>query len=111
MESNGKSMTNNFERTLNMTSPIVFGTSGTECQHSFFQAAHQGTLNVYLASFETFDLNFFTPAGTPFLLINSTLCPLSTDFQKTVSPTLIFIIFFEQILISSCMPCELICLD
>ena len=47
MESNGKSMTNNFERTLNMTSPIVFGTSGTECQHSFFQAAHQGTLNVY----------------------------------------------------------------
>jgi glucose-6-phosphate isomerase len=47
MESNGKSMTNNFEHTLNMTSPIVFGTSGTECQHSFFQAAHQGTLNVY----------------------------------------------------------------
>jgi glucose-6-phosphate isomerase len=47
MESNGKSMTNNFEYTLNMTSPLVFGTSGTECQHSFFQAAHQGTLNVY----------------------------------------------------------------
>ncbi len=47
MESNGKSMTNNFEHSLNMTAPIVFGTSGTECQHSFFQAAHQGTLNVY----------------------------------------------------------------
>jgi glucose-6-phosphate isomerase len=47
MESNGKSMTNNYEHTLNMTAPIVFGTSGTECQHSFFQAAHQGTLNVY----------------------------------------------------------------
>jgi glucose-6-phosphate isomerase len=47
MESNGKSMTNNSEYTPNMTAPIVFGTSGTECQHSFFQAAHQGTLNVY----------------------------------------------------------------
>ena len=47
MESNGKAITNNSKRTLNMTAPIVFGTSGTECQHSFFQAAHQGTLSVY----------------------------------------------------------------
>lgn len=47
MESNGKSMTNNLEYTLNMTAPIVFGNLGTECQHSFFQAVHQGTLNVY----------------------------------------------------------------
>ena len=47
MESNGKSMTNNAKHTLNMTAPIVFGSSGTECQHSFFQAAHQGTLSVY----------------------------------------------------------------
>ena len=47
MESNGKSITNNSEHIPDMTAPIVFGTSGTECQHSFFQAAHQGTLNVY----------------------------------------------------------------
>jgi glucose-6-phosphate isomerase len=47
MESNGKSITNNSEYTPNMTAPLVFGTSGTECQHSFFQAAHQGTLHVY----------------------------------------------------------------
>ncbi len=47
MESNGKSVINNGQRTLNFTSPIIFGTSGTECQHSFFQAAHQGTLNVF----------------------------------------------------------------
>ena len=47
MESNGKSITNDIEHTINMTAPIVFGTSGTECQHSFFQATHQGTLNVY----------------------------------------------------------------
>ncbi len=47
MESNGKSITNNFEHTMNKTAPIVFGNPGTECQHSFFEAAHQGTLNVY----------------------------------------------------------------
>ena len=47
MESNGKSTTNNSRHTLNMTAPILFGTSGTECQHSFLQAAHQGTLDVY----------------------------------------------------------------
>lgn len=47
MESNGKSATNDSKHSLNMTSPILFGTSGTECQHSFFQAAHQGTLDVY----------------------------------------------------------------
>jgi glucose-6-phosphate isomerase len=47
MESNGKSTTNNSDHSLNKTAPILFGTSGTECQHSFFQAAHQGTLNLY----------------------------------------------------------------
>ena len=48
MESNGKSVTTNNEITLNSTSPILFGSLGTECQHSFFQAIHQGTLDVYL---------------------------------------------------------------
>ena len=42
-----QSVDNNGQKTLNFTSPIIFGTSGTECQHSFFQAAHQGTLNVF----------------------------------------------------------------
>ena len=48
MESNGKSIMNNKEMTLNFTSPVVFGYSGTECQHSFFQAVHQGTVDVFL---------------------------------------------------------------
>ncbi len=47
MESNGKSITNDGDITLNFTSPVVFGSSGTECQHSFFQAAHQGTIDVF----------------------------------------------------------------
>jgi len=67
MESNGKSMTNNFEHTLNMTSPIVFGTSGTECQHSFFQAAHQGTLNVY---FDFIYINKLKTNSNKFLAAN-----------------------------------------
>jgi glucose-6-phosphate isomerase len=67
MESNGKSMTNNFEHTLNMTSPIVFGTSGTECQHSFFQAAHQGTLNVY---FDFIYINKLNTNSNKFLAAN-----------------------------------------
>ena len=51
-----------------------------------------GIVKVYSASFETLDLNLSTPSGTPFFLINSTLCPLSIDFQKTVSPTSILTI-------------------
>ncbi len=47
MESNGKSLTDKGEITLNFTSPVIFGYSGTECQHSFLQAAHQGTIDVF----------------------------------------------------------------
>ena len=48
MESNGKSVTTNDDITSNFTSPILFGSLGTECQHSFFQAVHQGTVDIYL---------------------------------------------------------------
>tara|TARA_B100000242_G_scaffold115250_1_gene80388 strand:- start:1587 stop:3008 length:1422 start_codon:yes stop_codon:yes gene_type:complete len=48
MESNGKSATTNDDTTFNYTSPILFGSLGTECQHSFFQAVHQGTIDIYL---------------------------------------------------------------
>ena len=48
MESNGKCVTTDDDVTLNFTSPILFGSLGTECQHSFFQAVHQGTVDIYL---------------------------------------------------------------
>ena len=48
MESNGKSVTTSNEVTLNFTSPILFGSLGTECQHSFFQAIHQGTVDLFV---------------------------------------------------------------
>jgi glucose-6-phosphate isomerase len=47
MESNGKSVNQEDGSFVNFdTSPIIFGTCGTEGQHSYFQAIHQGTVNV-----------------------------------------------------------------
>ncbi|HYF58106.1 MAG TPA: glucose-6-phosphate isomerase [Burkholderiaceae bacterium] len=42
MESNGKSATLDGGRVALPTSPVVWGTSGTNAQHSFFQQLHQG---------------------------------------------------------------------
>ncbi len=46
MESNGKSVTLAGEPVRHSTSPIVWGTTGTNGQHSFFQLLHQGTNRV-----------------------------------------------------------------
>jgi len=43
MESNGKSVTRAGEPVGYATAPLVFGESGTDAQHSLFQALHQGT--------------------------------------------------------------------
>ena len=42
MESNGKSVTAMGESIDYATTPVIWGTAGTGCQHSFFQALHQG---------------------------------------------------------------------
>jgi glucose-6-phosphate isomerase len=43
MESNGKSVTRNGERTDYSTGPIIWGEPGTNGQHAFYQLIHQGT--------------------------------------------------------------------
>ncbi|KAF5335461.1 hypothetical protein D9611_012157 [Ephemerocybe angulata] len=43
MESNGKSVTKKGERVNYQTGPIIWGASGTNGQHSFYQLVHQGT--------------------------------------------------------------------
>lgn len=43
MESNGKSVDVHGEKVLGATSPVVWGESGTNGQHAFFQMLHQGT--------------------------------------------------------------------
>jgi glucose-6-phosphate isomerase len=42
-ESNGKSVNTNGTPLPYSTAPIIFGETGTNCQHSFFQMLHQGT--------------------------------------------------------------------
>lgn len=43
MESNGKFITKNGQRVNYQTGPIIWGASGTNGQHSFYQLVHQGT--------------------------------------------------------------------
>jgi glucose-6-phosphate isomerase len=43
MESNGKSIALDGSPAAHPTCPIVFGTAGTDAQHSFMQLVHQGT--------------------------------------------------------------------
>ncbi|TFK21491.1 glucose-6-phosphate isomerase [Coprinopsis marcescibilis] len=43
MESNGKTVTKKGERVDYQTGPIIWGASGTNGQHSFYQLVHQGT--------------------------------------------------------------------
>ena len=42
MESNGKSVSVDGAALEHATTPVIWGTAGTGCQHSFFQALHQG---------------------------------------------------------------------
>ena len=43
MESNGKSVSVDGAPLDHATTPVIWGTAGTGCQHSFFQALHQGS--------------------------------------------------------------------
>ncbi|MDH5611579.1 MAG: glucose-6-phosphate isomerase [Gammaproteobacteria bacterium] len=43
MESNGKTITREGARVNYATGPIIWGESGSNCQHAFFQLLHQGT--------------------------------------------------------------------
>lgn len=43
MESNGKTALLDGTRTTHETAPVIWGVSGTNAQHSFFQQLHQGT--------------------------------------------------------------------
>ena len=43
MESNGKSVTRDGDAVATDSAPVVFGQAGTDAQHAFFQALHQGT--------------------------------------------------------------------
>ena len=48
VESNGKSVSVDGAPLEHATTPVIWGTAGTGCQHSFFQALHQGSEMVAL---------------------------------------------------------------
>jgi len=46
MESNGKTISREGKRVDYLTGPIIWGETGSNCQHAFFQLLHQGTMPV-----------------------------------------------------------------
>lgn len=65
MESNGKSIQRNAEKTEWNTCPIVWGEVGPNAQHAFYQLLHQGTHSVscdFIAPVERYNANQFTYA-------------------------------------------------
>jgi glucose-6-phosphate isomerase len=56
MESNGKTINRQGERVDYLTGPIIWGETGSNCQHAFFQLMHQGTKPV--------PADFLVPAKT-----------------------------------------------
>lgn len=56
MESNGKYVSNDKEKVNYTTGNIIWGTAGTNSQHSFFQLIHQGT--------QTIPINFIAPVNS-----------------------------------------------
>ncbi|PPQ82765.1 hypothetical protein CVT24_009832, partial [Panaeolus cyanescens] len=63
MESNGKSVTKQGQRVNYQTGPIIWGASGTNGQHSFYQLVHQGT--------KLIPADFIAPATTHNPISNS----------------------------------------
>ncbi len=69
MESNGKSVSKEDGSFIDFgTCPIIFGTCGTEGQHSYFQAIHQGSVKVPIEY-----IGFYHPQGKVDEVIEGTL--------------------------------------
>ncbi|TRM57525.1 Phosphoglucose isomerase [Schizophyllum amplum] len=71
MESNGKTVTKKGDKVDYQTGPIIWGASGTNGQHSFYQLLHQGTKIV--------PADFLAPATSH----NEMKVPVARSFQGT----------------------------
>lgn len=69
MESNGKTISREGERVDYLTGPIIWGETGSNCQHAFFQLLHQGT----------------KPVPADFLIPAKTRDPLGTQHRVLMS--------------------------
>ncbi|MFT5706227.1 MAG: glucose-6-phosphate isomerase [Oceanospirillaceae bacterium] len=70
MESNGKTMNRLGEKVQYNTSPIVWGQTGSNGQHAFFQLLHQGSSIVPVDFIATLEHPDDTPEHNKFLLTN-----------------------------------------
>ena len=75
MESNGKTINREGERVDYLTGPIIWGETGSNCQHAFFQLLHQGTKPV--------PADFLIPAQTKNPLGKQHCVLLSNFFAQT----------------------------
>jgi len=75
MESNGKTINRDGERVNYLTGPIIWGETGSNCQHAFFQLLHQGTKPV--------PADFLIPAKTKNPLGEQHCVLLSNFFAQT----------------------------
>ncbi len=80
MESNGKSVTKSGQKVCGPTGPEIFGTAGTNAQHSFFQLIHQGTHRIpcdFIAPVQTLN-----PMGDHHKMLLSNLIAQSEALMK-----------------------------
>jgi glucose-6-phosphate isomerase len=75
MESNGKTINRQGERVDYLTGPIIWGETGSNCQHAFFQLLHQGTKPV--------PADFLIPARTMNPLDDQHCVLLANYFAQT----------------------------
>jgi glucose-6-phosphate isomerase len=75
MESNGKTINRQGKRVDYLTGPIIWGETGSNCQHAFFQLLHQGTKPV--------PADFLIPAQSKNPLGNQHCVLLANFFAQT----------------------------
>lgn len=106
MESNGKFITKSGERVNYQTGPVIWGQSGTNGQHAFYQLIHQGTKLIpadFIAPIETLNpigqhheillSNFF--AQTEALAIGKTEDEVRKELGEGANETLVKSKIFE----------------
>ncbi len=84
MESNGKTVDRQAKTLPITTSPIVWGTAGTNGQHSYFQLLHQGAQTVACDFIAVAQPDFNVPGHHPMLLANCLAQSAALAFGQTM---------------------------
>lgn len=85
MESNGKSVDRDGQRLDYASAPIVWGSAGTNCQHSFFQLLHQGKMQLSCDFIALARADFPLPGHHDGLLANCLAQSAALAFGQTAA--------------------------